>query len=177
MPFRKKVENVREKVQNLGDRFQDRFRAIQQHFRELRERRRRNREARRVTRHQAREDRIRALREEQQALEAREREIQHTAMLAQVQRIDGTEHRIEPSIDVLVAARRSMRCPEDLPVTRDFGVTIAEARAINQRQNAATASPPASQQNSSDDIAVYSDEDSAKEVDQDGAGTGNHHQA
>ncbi|KAF4333532.1 hypothetical protein FBEOM_12644 [Fusarium beomiforme] len=83
-------------------------------------------------------------------------------------RVEGTEHRIEPSVDVLVAARRSMRCPEDLPVTWDFGVTIAKARAINQRQNAATAGPAASQQNSSDDIAVYSDEDSAKEVDQAG---------
>ncbi|KAI1012600.1 hypothetical protein LB504_008439 [Fusarium proliferatum] len=46
----------------------------------------------------------------------------------------GTEHRIERSMDVMVAARRSMYGADMLPRTTNFGVTPEEARELNKKQ-------------------------------------------
>ncbi|KAF5623716.1 mei2-like protein [Fusarium sp. NRRL 25303] len=47
----------------------------------------------------------------------------------------GTEHRIERSMDVMVAARRSMYGADMLPRTTNFGVTPEEARELHQNQH------------------------------------------
>ncbi|KAI1053512.1 hypothetical protein LB506_012448 [Fusarium annulatum] len=47
----------------------------------------------------------------------------------------GTEHRIERSMDVMVAARRSMYGADMLPRTTNFGVTPEEARELNKKQH------------------------------------------
>ncbi|KAF4439979.1 hypothetical protein FACUT_3754 [Fusarium acutatum] len=62
--------------------------------------------------------------------------VAHEERLAQVQRVEGTEHRIERSMDVMVAARRSMYGADMLPRTTDFGVTPEEARELHQNQKA-----------------------------------------
>ncbi|SCV50745.1 related to mei2 protein [Fusarium fujikuroi] len=48
---------------------------------------------------------------------------------------EGTEHRIERSMDVMVAARRSMYGADMLPRTTNFGVTPEEARELNKKQH------------------------------------------
>ncbi|KAF5607021.1 mei2-like protein [Fusarium subglutinans] len=60
----------------------------------------------------------------------------HENRLAQVHRVEGTEHRIERAVDVMVAARRSVYGAEMLPRTMDFGVTPEEAKALHQKQKA-----------------------------------------
>ncbi|KAI1029255.1 hypothetical protein LB505_006241 [Fusarium chuoi] len=59
----------------------------------------------------------------------------HEERLAQVQRVEGTEHRIERSVDVMVAARRSVYGAQMLPRTTNFGVTPAEARELHENQH------------------------------------------
>ncbi|KAF5688965.1 mei2-like protein [Fusarium circinatum] len=58
----------------------------------------------------------------------------HENRLAQVHRVEGTEHRIERSMDVMVAARRSVYGAEMLPRTTNFGVTPEEARELHRQQ-------------------------------------------
>ncbi|RBA12366.1 hypothetical protein FPRO05_03816 [Fusarium proliferatum] len=61
----------------------------------------------------------------------------HEERLARVQRVsEGTEHRIERSMDVMVAARRSVYGAHMLPRTTNFGVTPEEARELHQSQQA-----------------------------------------
>ncbi|EWG36335.1 hypothetical protein FVEG_00408 [Fusarium verticillioides 7600] len=60
--------------------------------------------------------------------------VTHEERLAQVQRVDGTEHKIERSVDVMVAARRSVYGAHMLPQTTEFGVTVEEARELHKRQ-------------------------------------------
>ncbi|KAI1023225.1 hypothetical protein LB503_000278 [Fusarium chuoi] len=60
----------------------------------------------------------------------------HEERLSQVQRVEGTEHRIERSVDVMVAARRSMYGAHMLPRTTNFGVTPEEARELHENQKA-----------------------------------------
>ncbi|CVL02679.1 uncharacterized protein FMAN_00181 [Fusarium mangiferae] len=59
----------------------------------------------------------------------------HEERLARVQRVEGTEHRIERSMDVMVAARRSMYGADMLPRTTNFGVTPEDARELHQNQH------------------------------------------
>ncbi|EWY92692.1 hypothetical protein FOYG_06182 [Fusarium oxysporum NRRL 32931] len=60
--------------------------------------------------------------------------IAHGERLAQVHRVEGTEHRIERGIDVMEAARRSVYGAHMLPQTTDFGVSPEEARALHKKQ-------------------------------------------
>ncbi|KAF5629453.1 mei2-like protein [Fusarium sp. NRRL 52700] len=61
--------------------------------------------------------------------------VAHEERLAQVHRVsDGTEHKIERSMDVMVAARRSIYGADMLPRTVDFGVTAEEARELHKKQ-------------------------------------------
>ncbi|KAG7420942.1 hypothetical protein LZL87_005483 [Fusarium oxysporum] len=60
--------------------------------------------------------------------------IAHEERLAQVHRVEGTEHRIERGIDVMEAARRSVYGAHMLPRTTDFGVSPEEARALHKKQ-------------------------------------------
>ncbi|PNP80096.1 hypothetical protein FNYG_06806 [Fusarium nygamai] len=62
--------------------------------------------------------------------------VAHEERLAQVHRVEGTEHRIERSMDVMVAARRSMYGADMLPRTTAFGVTVEEARELHKKQQA-----------------------------------------
>ncbi|KAF5551775.1 mei2-like protein [Fusarium napiforme] len=62
--------------------------------------------------------------------------VAHEERLAQVQRVEGTEHKIERSLDVMVAARRSMYGADMLPRTTAFGVSVEEARHLKQKQEA-----------------------------------------
>ncbi|KAF5697824.1 mei2-like protein [Fusarium globosum] len=48
---------------------------------------------------------------------------------------EGTEHRIERSMDVMVAVRRSMYGADMLPRTTNFGVTPEEALELNKKQH------------------------------------------
>ncbi|KAF5973010.1 mei2-like protein [Fusarium bulbicola] len=63
-------------------------------------------------------------------------DTKHENRLAQVHRVEGTEHRIERSMDVMVAARRSMYGADMLPRTTAFGVTPEEARELHKKQQA-----------------------------------------
>ncbi|KAF5627164.1 mei2-like protein [Fusarium sp. NRRL 25303] len=63
-------------------------------------------------------------------------DAKHEERLARVQRVEGTEHRIERSMDVMVAARRSMYGADMLPRTTNFGVTPEEARELHEKQKA-----------------------------------------
>ncbi|KAF5647510.1 mei2-like protein [Fusarium tjaetaba] len=65
--------------------------------------------------------------------------VAHEERLAQVQRVDGTEHKIERSMDVMVAARRSVYGAHMLPQTTQFGVSVEEARELHEKQKAAAA--------------------------------------
>ncbi|KAF5685200.1 mei2-like protein [Fusarium denticulatum] len=62
--------------------------------------------------------------------------VAHEERLAQVHRVEGTEHRIERSMDVMVAARRSMYGADMLPRTTAFGVSVEEARQLKKKQEA-----------------------------------------
>ncbi|KAG5750309.1 hypothetical protein H9Q69_007744 [Fusarium xylarioides] len=62
--------------------------------------------------------------------------VAHEERLAQVHRVEGTEHKIERSMDVMVAARRSVYGAHMLPRTTDFGVSVEEARHLKQKQEA-----------------------------------------
>ncbi|KAF5720341.1 mei2-like protein [Fusarium mundagurra] len=62
--------------------------------------------------------------------------VAHEERLAQVHRVEGTEHRIERSMDVMVAARRSVYGANMLPRTTEFGVTVEEARELHEKQKA-----------------------------------------
>ncbi|KAF5558628.1 mei2-like protein [Fusarium mexicanum] len=70
------------------------------------------------------------------AKDAKGADIKHENRLAQVHRVEGTEHRIERSMDVMVAARRSMYGADMLPRTTAFGVTPEEARELHKKQQA-----------------------------------------
>ncbi|KAF5601031.1 mei2-like protein [Fusarium pseudoanthophilum] len=72
--------------------------------------------------------------------------VAHEERLAQVQRVEGTEHRIERSMDVMVAARRSVYGAHMVPQTTEFGVTIEEARKIKKKQEADDAAKAAASQ-------------------------------
>ncbi|KAF4945573.1 hypothetical protein FGADI_11829 [Fusarium gaditjirri] len=62
--------------------------------------------------------------------------VTHEERLAQVHRVEGTEHRIEPAVDVLVASRRSVYGAHMVPRTVNFGVTPEEARTLHAKQAA-----------------------------------------
>ncbi|KAF4494690.1 hypothetical protein FAGAP_9176 [Fusarium agapanthi] len=70
------------------------------------------------------------------AKDAKAGNVEHENRLAQVHRVEGTEHRIERAVDVMVAARRSVYGAEMLPRTTDFGVTPEEARELHRKQQA-----------------------------------------
>ncbi|KAH7269375.1 uncharacterized protein BKA55DRAFT_532028 [Fusarium redolens] len=70
----------------------------------------------------------------------------HEIRLSQVQRVAGTEHRIERGIDVMEAARRSVYGAHMVPRTTDFGVTTEQARALNVKQHQEDASKAAADQ-------------------------------
>ncbi|KAF5565315.1 mei2-like protein [Fusarium phyllophilum] len=78
--------------------------------------------------------------------------VAHEERLAQVHRVEGTEHKIERSMDVMVAARRSVYGANMLPRTTEFGVTVEEARQLHEKQKASDASKGATQ-----DTAVQKD--------------------
>ncbi|KAF5988283.1 mei2-like protein [Fusarium coicis] len=69
------------------------------------------------------------------AKDAKATDVTHEERLTQVHRVsDGTEHKIERSMDVMVAARRSVYGADMLPRTTAFGVTIEEARQLHRKQ-------------------------------------------
>ncbi|KAF5603069.1 mei2-like protein [Fusarium pseudocircinatum] len=70
------------------------------------------------------------------AKDAKAADVTHEERLGQVQRVEGTEHRIERSMDVMVAARRSVYGAHMLPQTTEFGVSAEEARQLHQKQKA-----------------------------------------